>query len=185
MAAECPSAFVAAPPLPPVNGIVAEAGMSLVPLEQLIADLACPCCGAPVAGGADYYRCTRLGCGRSYPVIGQQPVLVDFDESILIEEDMRISTAGSNIRRGSAGRIKRRIVQSLLPINRAAPMNADRFVELAQALSDRPKILIVGGGSAGAGTKELYANPALQLISFDIYGSELTQFVADAHQMPL
>jgi SAM-dependent methyltransferase len=77
------------------------------------------------------------------------------------------------------------VIQALIPSNQVAARNATRFIELARTLSDRPKVLIIGGGSKGEGTDELYADPALQLISFDIYASELTQFVADAHQIPL
>lgn len=159
--------------------------MAMVPLKELQGDFSCPRCGAAVEGGADALRCTATACGQAYPVIGNQPVLVDFDQSILVEAQVKDSAAGSAIQRGDGGSIKRRILQSLLPANRVAPLNASQFVRLAKASSDSPKVLIIGGGSKGEGTDELYADPALRLIAFDIYRSDLTQFVADAHQLPL
>lgn len=134
--------------------------------------------------GSTSYRCTRSECGQSYEVVGGQPILVDFDQSILVGEEVKASAARSVIRRGEHG-FKREIVRRMLPTNHAAALNAARLIELARSLSDLPKVLIIGGGSRGEGTGQLYDDPALQLVSFDIYASELTQFVADAHRTPL
>lgn len=157
--------------------------MSLAPLDELLPILACPSCGASVTAGTDRYLCEK--CGGSYAVIDGIPILVDFERSILAEQEVKTRAAGSAIGRGAARGLKRRMTKALLSANPVAAENARRFVELARSHSDRPRVLIVGGGSKGEGTELLYADPALQLISFDIYGSDLTQFVADAHQTPL
>lgn len=159
--------------------------MSLIALDKLIADFACPRCRSPLAAGPDDYRCTRAECARRYAVINGQPILVDFDESILAEAEVKAGAAGSAIERGAASGLKSKVLHALLPTNEVAPRNAKRLIQLALALSDRPKVLIIGGGTRGEGTEDLYAEQALQLLSFDIYGSDLTQFVADAHQTPL
>lgn len=153
--------------------------------DGVIADLACPRCRAPITPGAGGFLCTRPECGQSYPVINGQPTLVDFEDSILIEDVLRNTAARSAIQRGSSGGLKRRVTRALLPSNREAARNARRFVDLTRASSKNPKVLVVGGGSKGEGSDALYADPALQLISFDIYSSDLTQFVADAHRIPL
>jgi SAM-dependent methyltransferase len=159
--------------------------MGMIPPEELQADLICPACAAPVTAEGDRFRCTSPACGRNYAVIGGQPILVDFDDSILIRQELTVGGAGSAIQRGAAGGFKRRVTHALLSGNRVAAANAGRFVELARAGADRPKVLIVGGGSKGEGTEPLYADAELRLIAFDIYGSDLTQFVADAHHIPL
>ena len=160
--------------------------MSLVRLEDLLADLACPRCRSALAAGPDEFRCTRPECGQRYPVIGGQPILVDFDLSILVEQEVRARVGGSAIRRrGGASATKSAIVHALLPANRVAAANAHRLIELVRGMADHPRILIIGGGSKGEGTEVLYADEAIRLIAFDIYGSDLTQFVADAHQTPL
>jgi len=157
----------------------------LIQLEELRADLVCPRCRGPLTAGLGGYRCARSECGQSYAVISDQPVLVDFDESILVEDGLTVSAAGSAIQRGREGRFKRRVTRALLFDNRVAALNAGRFIDLARAVADRPKVLIIGGGSKGEGTEALYSDPALRLVSFDIYGSELNQFIADAHRIPL
>ena len=49
----------------------------------------------------------------------------------------------------------------------------------------RPRILVIGGGTVGAGLEELYADPTVDLICFDIYASPAVQFIADGHAIPL
>jgi SAM-dependent methyltransferase len=156
--------------------------MKLLPLDELLADLICPRCRASVAEGPSEFRCTS--CGETYRVVEGRPILVDFSDSILVAGDLEGRSATSAIDRGKGG-IKRRLVRSLLPTNPVAATNAARFVKLARERSERPKVLIIGGGSKGEGTEELYSDPALRLIAFDIYASDLTQLVADAHRAPL
>jgi SAM-dependent methyltransferase len=157
--------------------------MPAILIDELLADLRCPRCAAAVTLDADTYRCTA--CGNTYTLAGGQPVLVDFDQSILVEEELTARSAESPIERGRGGGLKRRVTRAMLGSNRVAPRNAARFLELARDSSARPRILIIGGGSAGEGTEQLYNDPSVSLISFDIFSSELTQFVADAHRIPL
>lgn len=46
------------------------------------------------------------------------------------------------------------------------------------------KILVVGGGTIGAGLSKFYKEFKKQIISFDIYYSKNIDFIADAHNMP-
>jgi len=156
--------------------------MPLMSLQELAADLICPRCRKALSVSKGGYRCE---CDHAYSVIEGQPVLVDFDESILVEEEVSRSGAGSAIRRGRSGGLKRSLTQAFLSRNKVAAANAKRILELAHGLADQPKVLVVGGGSKGEGTNALYEDAGVRLISFDIYGSGLTQFIADAHQIPL
>jgi len=70
------------------------------------------------------------------------------------------------------------------PLNRVAEQNITRLLEL---LPDRQgRVLVVGGGTIGNGLDGLYACGAeIQVIGFDLYASDVTQLVADAHGIPL
>ena len=52
-------------------------------------------------------------------------------------------------------------------------------------LEPRVRILVVGGGSIGAGIGPLYGNEKIDLIAFDVYSSPFVQFIADGHAIPL
>ena len=112
-------------------------------------------------------------------------MLVDFERSIL-ERDA-ITAAGD----GPAPGTRRRRVFCRLPARVRAwwkPPNtvAARHVDglIARLGGRSTRVLVIGGGALGNGTEALYA-AAPAVIGFDIYGSELTQFIADAHQIPL
>ena len=57
--------------------------------ETLLPLLRCPRCGAEMARGEDGYRCAGPD-GHRYPSVDGQPVLVDFESSILQEADFAI-----------------------------------------------------------------------------------------------
>lgn len=46
-------------------------------------------------------------------------------------------------------------------------------------------LLVIGGGSHGIGMEPLYEDPRIRLVSLDIYRTEKTDLVADAHALPL
>ena len=46
-------------------------------------------------------------------------------------------------------------------------------------------MLIVGGGTIGAGSEPLFDIPDTTVVSFDVYPSGNTTFVADGHQLPV
>jgi len=157
--------------------------MPLIGFDELLADLACPRCGAQLISRSGAFHCVK--CAESYPIISGLPVLIDFSESIVSLKQLQSHAADSAIRRGRNDAFRRRVTRAMLQTNKVTPANAKKFVLMARALSDRPKVLIVGGGSKGVGTEYLYDDPKLGLIAFDIYRSEVTQFIADAHQIPL
>ena len=152
--------------------------------ETLLPLLRCPRCGAEMARGEDGYRCAGPD-GHRYPSVDGQPVLVDFESSILQEADFAARAGASAIAgRGGSGALGR-VAGALLPHNAVAAPNAVRLKSLARGLSERPRILVVGGGGKGAGTDPLYDDTGVEIVAFDIYASPLTHFVADAHRIPL
>ena len=158
--------------------------MSLIPLERLIGDLACPHCLGGLRPKGSGLSCSA--CRQSYRMAHGQPVLVDFEQSILVEQEVEASSGASIIRRRTGrSRAKALLTRTLLPRNRAAPGNARRFAGIVRTLAKRPRVLVVGGGSQGEGTAPLLSDPSIDLVAFDLYATELTQFIADAHQIPL
>lgn len=163
--------------------------MPLLSQDDVLSYLACPACRSRVERGRQRYACSSSDCRfaapEGFPFAGQQPVLVDFDSSILSEEEVVSSGGRSVIERETSRPVARAVLKALMPSNRIAASNAMRLKQLARTDAKQPILLIVGGGSTGAGTECLYEDQQLGIISFDIYASPLTQFVGDAHRIPL
>lgn len=155
-------------------------------VDQALAPLlVCPRCGAELRESLGAFRCSANACAAHFVLAGGQPVLVDFDDSILSKDEVADRSGASVIDRTAEPGIRSRIYRVLLGTSRRTQANAQRFSQLALSLAERPTVLIVGGGSRGAGTEALYENAALHRIAFDIYASPLTDFIADAHRIPL
>lgn len=158
--------------------------------------LRCPECGSTLRSApAD----RRLYCNRErgpcasangFPIIDDQPALVVFERSVLSEASLLDRCGASPIRRSKRGSILRNAARKFLAVlhgrNRQGPVNARRFLRELHTLSPNPTVLIVGGGTAGCGTELLRQDvERTSVISFDIYASPETDFIADAHDIPL
>ncbi len=123
------------------------------------------------------------GGRNDFPLVGRQPVLIDFDRSILGRDEFASSQGESLIGARVQGRSP--LKKLMLGENDVAPSAACTLLEQVKLLSEEPVILIVGGGTVNLGAEELYAADGVRIVSFDIYASANTDFVADAHSIPL
>ncbi len=141
--------------------------------------LACPQCLSALDRSEQGYRCS---CGFFGPRVGRWPVLVDFNSSILNREELMGRAGGSAVPRARARLLKRvgEVVSRLRPPTPTAQI--DRVIHL---LPPSALVLVVGGSAAQPGLAPLYAQPSVSIIGFDIYGSDLVQFIADGHSIPL
>lgn len=119
----------------------------------------------------------------TFPVAGDQPVLVDFRNSLLSRESFeQTESASSPVPRRKPW--ARALKGALLGTANLSARNIRRFRSLLPA-EPAPLVLMVGAATPGIGTESLYEDPTIRQIAFDIYPSGLTQFVADGHDIPL
>jgi SAM-dependent methyltransferase/uncharacterized protein YbaR (Trm112 family) len=172
-------------------------GQEFVPLADIgkIVDLlACPVCHGRLQISSDgEASCQSGNCpkyGSSYKVLAGHPVLIDFTTSAVDEQELWRLEGASSIARGRRASIYRWIRNSAWMDSKN--QIAERFVSSRSiwlsTLKERGVplfVLVVGGGTIGSGLDRLYADPDCTIVAFDIYASEQTQFIADAHQIPV
>jgi SAM-dependent methyltransferase len=131
--------------------------------------------------------CSNRACeyGRGgFPVVGTQPVLIDFAASIF-DRGMYDAANGSVLQRDIGRRsIGSRLHRFTLGGNPVAAANSKKFIELLKQESRRPIVLVVGGGTIGSGAEELYRDGSIEIVGTDVYASPYTVLVADAHRLP-
>lgn len=163
----------------------------MLSLETMVAEglFICPRCTGPVQRADGSWRCSNASCryaAEPFPVVSGVPALVDFDRSVLDADKLRASGGASPIRRTRFHRVLNRLLH---PANTTASASVARMLRLLAAddaaARRRPRILVIGGGTRGDGLAALYAEPAVDLIAFDIYFSPAVQFVGDGHAIPL
>jgi SAM-dependent methyltransferase len=161
--------------------------MAVAGLGDVVPLLRCPRCGRAVVAGPDAFRCADPACPRSapgsFPMVDRWPVLVDFERSVLDRESLTTpSSVRAELHRSRTDRLPRSVRRIWKPPNRTARANLRRLLSL---LGRPARVLVVGGGSLGNGVEDLYATAGVEVVGFDLYGSDLTQLVADAHAIPL
>jgi SAM-dependent methyltransferase len=109
--------------------------------------------------------------------------LIDFEGSVVSRDELHAAAAARARTGASIERLPRRLRPLWKPANKVAAQNVQRLLSLLPDSS--PLILVIGGGTMGNGLERLYADHDSRLLAFDIYASPLTQFIADAHRIPL
>ena len=158
--------------------------MPLASINDISGALRCPRCRSPLAPSDRSYACANGDCpaGKPFPSSRGLPALVDFDRSVLRASDLSKDTGVLD--RKPPRPLVTFVRRHLMPYNHRAAENAQRFLAELRKRADKPVILVVGGGAVGSGAEALYSAEDVQLVGFDLYGSENVQLLADAHHMP-
>jgi SAM-dependent methyltransferase len=161
-------------------------------LDTLVREnlLICPRCADPLrseTGGS--WRRTNASCpyaDEPFPVVSGMPAFIDFEHSVVDADRLQASQGASDVARWGLNRALHALIH---PANTTAAASVAQMLELIRAdpatARRRPRILVIGGGAKGDGLAKLYADPDVDLISFDIYASPSVQFVGDGHAIPL
>lgn len=163
--------------------------MPVVTLERVRDALVCPRCRGPLAGALPAgLRCASMACALSaqaFPVVAGQPALIDFDASVISRAQLESLGGTSAVeRQGARGRLG--AIRALAtPRNHAAERCTELMRTALQGRTQRPLVLVVGGGTVGQSAEPLYADPAIDVLGFDVYASAHTSCIADGHQIPL
>ena len=147
----------------------------------------CPRCSSVLQNLNFDPSCSDATCEYSntgFPLVDGQPVLVDFATSIFDRKAYN-RHRGSPLKRDISLRsLSSRLHQFTFGMNPVAKLNCAKFIGLLKNFSTRPVVLIIGGGTIGFGANELYNDGCIELVGTDVYASQHTSLVADAHKLP-
>lgn len=169
----------------PVQLFEPPRGTMTVSLSDIIV---CPSCHSGLRSGTSEYLCTNNSCRYSsepFPVVSGQPALIDFDRSIFDRASYGIGKHESVMPRDPTRRSLRSWLSRLLfGSNRIAATKSVEMLDRVKALSPSPLLLVIGGGTIGSGTQSLYQDSSVQVIGTDVYASQYTLLLTDAHYLP-
>ena len=149
----------------------------------------CPKCGRTVVPHSESSSliCTNPACTYAedgFPVVANAPVLIDFEQSV-VSRGAVADLGKVASRRHADNTIVRRLYNFLTRTPGPTACNAQTFLAEVKKLSNDPVVLVVGGGSIGAGAEALYEDRDITVIGLDIYRNGNTDLVADGHRIPL
>lgn len=152
--------------------------MSRLPQSELKTALSCVECGAQFADGAGYH-CG--GCGRSYTLCRERPVLLRADNSLFPPDAYQSEGGGRPDRQRSlAGRLK-----ALIPGRSINLARRRMFERLAADHGAEPlRILVIGCGHQAQDFLDTFASTRFQFVFCDIDKSADCDLYCDSHDLP-
>ncbi len=154
---------------------MSEEAIQLMPPMFSTQTLRCPATGAALhRAGSELV--TEDG-SRRYPVIGGVPILIAEERSLFRLADFSAPAPPS--RRSLSRRLA-----GLLPRDSANAGTAGLVARLRELLPASPRILVVGGGTLGAGMGPLLDDEAAQVTETDVWIGPRTMLVCDGHDLP-
>ena len=145
--------------------------------------LRCPVCGAELQVVDEDLHCTEDDCGTRFPSVDGIPILINQRHSVFTIRGF-LNQAPTFFK--PVGRVRRWISACLpsLSHNVAAKKALAQLREHLLRRSDRPVVLVLGGGIIGDGMEVLLDDPAIEVIESDVALAPRTQLVCDAHDLP-
>jgi Methyltransferase domain len=145
--------------------------------------LQCPICSSSLGFNDRSLDCTNSLCLASFPLVNEIPILIDETKSVFAIADY---TDTDNLLLKPKSKLERLLID-LVPsinLNLCGKKNYQKFVEILQKRSEKPKVLIVGASVEGQGIEPLLSAPNFDLVEVDVAFGERVGTICDLHSLP-
>ena len=151
--------------------------------------LICPKCGnnlEKINTNKIFLKCSNTNCIANihfYNSFNNKPILIDETESIIEIKQIILSDSSNLVKRPQYFKFRKLLQNIIHGSSVQTKINLNYISSIISDTNDT-KILIIGGGTIGAGLEEFYKKYSTNIISFDVYYSNNIDFIADAHSIP-
>ncbi len=154
----------------------------LIPLKKLQFLLRDPIYKSDLIFNWDKEKLKSISNGKiNFNFCNDIPILIDFEKSIFEKKTYNNLNLQSSFI-GKRSIIKKKI-KNLLS---GSIFNSKKNLNIFKSnLPSKPTVLIIGGGSIGTGMNLIYKDKSIDLISTDVYPSNIIQFISDSHNLPI
>ena len=162
-------------------------------MSKIVENLICPRCHCTLMqniklGLLDSVTCLNHKCQLSDPpflIINGVPCLIDFEKSVFNIQD--ISETAPKM---SSRTWRRKFMSWLEALSVGSTSDGvssracNRFMTELRKRRSRPAVLIIGGGTIGAGASALYKTSDIEIVGTDVFLSANVDVVCDGHSLP-
>ena len=148
--------------------------------------LTCPSrCKSTLLRQKNYFICSNIKCYHSeeincFPIFNNIPVIISENNTDTV---CTVKFGQTYVNRSSSKfTFLKKIIKGF---NKITKDNCEKFIKEILNHNKKPKVLVIGGGEKGDGTKKLWEDKRIEVHSVDVYGSENVDVICDAHYLPL
>tara|TARA_B100000900_G_C20534602_1_gene697819 strand:- start:375 stop:1307 length:933 start_codon:yes stop_codon:yes gene_type:complete len=147
--------------------------------------LCCPCCKQNIKQIEKGLICLNKNCEHNklenaFPIVNSVPILISEN----LTDTICSVEAGKVYIKRPLSKFKK-LKSIIVGESRVTKLNCLNFLNHLNKISDKPKILVIGGGEKGSGTDNLWYSEKIEIDSVDIYASDSVDVVCDGHYLPL
>ncbi len=149
--------------------------------NTVLENICCPICKSVLNFAGDIFVCTNISCNSIFPIIEGIPILINESNSLFALGDYL------NRREVLLGNMIKNYLSSFLPKlgkNIKAAQNYSRLARMLLERTDKPQVLVLGGGGIGQGMKDLMKFPSIELVETDVAVAARTKIIVDGHDIP-
>lgn len=146
--------------------------------------LVCPRCKCRLEMHRSQCDCTHPGCGASFPVRRQVPVLINEANSLFSIAGV---LAGSERAFPTEQKPLRKVLSAIAPTlssNLVGKENYESFARAVLELSAPARVLVIGSRVSGSGMEVLADRDDIQVVESDVEIGPRPAVVLDAHDIP-
>ena len=152
---------------------------------DFLSGLRCPVCRSVLDITPALFRCRSEVCSISFPVVRGVPILLNEMNSVFSIDNYTCPKKTNEPAPRPGWRDKLRKLTPDVSRNVLGPCNLEQYADLLVKTSADPKVLVVGGKSAGAGFDALLARvPPIRLLETDVLFGPRTMLICDSHDLP-
>ena len=157
---------------------------SASPLARVLHRLRCPVCQGKIRCETESCACLNPTCGRRFGVIDGVPLLLDEKSSVFQPQDLQRGKNPFSSRPSGSAKLRAGRALPTIGKNIRAKENYAQFAELLPDVSPNPYVLVIGGATVGAGLESILSLPSINFVESDVYLSDRTALICDAHNIP-
>jgi len=156
--------------------------------EQILLLMRCPICKERLIWYDTYLQCCN--CQTCFPIINDIPILINDDNSVFATKDytnQHSTTFDLSYYADSPPKKLLRAIKEYQPkLSKSfgISQNMGKFKELLKTVSDKPRLLIVGGSIEGNEVNQLIHDVDIELVETDVSFGPRTSIICDAHDIP-
>ncbi|MEP6942657.1 MAG: methyltransferase domain-containing protein [Betaproteobacteria bacterium] len=152
-------------------------------LDKIAVLLRCPRCQGTLERRGGELVCAGDGCARTYPVVGDIPVLLDDEKSLFRASEVAAALRGVSARRNDARSVGS-VVRSLTPsISRNLRVD-ENLARLSRLLPSGARVLIIGYAAAGDGSSFAGSDDVTLVARTSVFPDVDATLIADPLGLP-
>ena len=150
---------------------------------EVVDDLRCPVCRSRLRTVGDDFHCADDACGQRFPSMDGVPILINEERSLFtingfLNQEATFFKPTGRVRSWLSARTP------TLSHNLAAKRVLKQMHLKLLERSDKPRVLVVGGGAVGAGMEVLLEDKAVEVVESDAAVRPHVRCICDGHDLP-